>query len=80
MAAVWEVVLPLLLVLSWGAVLKAAGGSPSILQDAEFTFLLPAGRRECFYQVAPSNRSMDVEYQVGGCGYIPEQARSRGDV
>lgn len=72
MAAVLEIVLPFLMVLSWGApwiALQAAGDSPSILQDSEFTFLLPAGRRECFYQVAPANRSMDLEYQViGGAG------------
>ncbi|KPP72578.1 Transmembrane emp24 domain-containing protein 1-like [Scleropages formosus] len=33
-------------------------------QDSEFTFLLPAGRRECFYQTAAKNGSMEVEYQV----------------
>ncbi|KAM6038359.1 transmembrane emp24 domain-containing protein 1 [Chlamydotis macqueenii] len=37
--------------------------------DAEFTFVLPAGRRECFYQGAPGNASMEAEYQViGGAG------------
>ncbi|XP_036400436.1 transmembrane emp24 domain-containing protein 1-like [Megalops cyprinoides] len=33
-------------------------------QDSEFTFLLPAGRTECFYQTATKNGSMEVEYQV----------------
>ncbi|XP_068779030.1 transmembrane emp24 domain-containing protein 1 [Struthio camelus] len=37
--------------------------------DAEVTFVLPAGRRECFYQGAPGNASMEAEYQViGGAG------------
>ncbi|XP_038626490.1 transmembrane emp24 domain-containing protein 1 [Tachyglossus aculeatus] len=38
-------------------------------QDGEFTFLLPAGRRQCFYQPAPVNASLEAEYQViGGAG------------
>ncbi|XP_020850687.1 transmembrane emp24 domain-containing protein 1 [Phascolarctos cinereus] len=38
-------------------------------QDGEFTFLLPAGRRQCFYQPAPANASLEAEYQViGGAG------------
>ncbi|XP_053573872.1 transmembrane emp24 domain-containing protein 1 [Bombina bombina] len=38
-------------------------------QDSELTFLLPAGRQECFYQTALYNGSMEVEYQViGGAG------------
>uniref|UniRef100_A0A1A8JWI3 Transmembrane emp24 protein transport domain containing 1b n=1 Tax=Nothobranchius kuhntae TaxID=321403 RepID=A0A1A8JWI3_NOTKU len=32
--------------------------------DSEFTFLLPAGRSECFYQTALKNGTMEVEYQV----------------
>ncbi|CAJ1053181.1 transmembrane emp24 domain-containing protein 1b [Xyrichtys novacula] len=32
--------------------------------DSELTFLLPAGRSECFYQTALKNGSMEVEYQV----------------
>ncbi|XP_039974709.1 transmembrane emp24 domain-containing protein 1a [Xiphias gladius] len=31
---------------------------------AEFTFLLAAGRTECFYQTTAGNDSMEVEYQV----------------
>ncbi|XP_068606386.1 transmembrane emp24 domain-containing protein 1a [Brachionichthys hirsutus] len=34
------------------------------IQRVEFTFLLPAGRTECFYQPAVSSDSMEVEYQV----------------
>ncbi|XP_071398788.1 transmembrane emp24 domain-containing protein 1a [Centroberyx affinis] len=33
-------------------------------QDTEFTFLLPAGRTECFYQTTVKNWSLEVEYQV----------------
>ncbi|XP_048846709.1 transmembrane emp24 domain-containing protein 1a [Brienomyrus brachyistius] len=33
-------------------------------QDTELTFLLPAGKMECFYQTASKNGSMEVEYQV----------------
>ncbi|XP_075903948.1 transmembrane emp24 domain-containing protein 1b isoform X2 [Nelusetta ayraudi] len=32
--------------------------------DSEFTFLLPAGTSECFFQAALKNGSMEVEYQV----------------
>ncbi|KAM3622894.1 uncharacterized protein V6R79_004373 [Siganus canaliculatus] len=32
--------------------------------DSEFTFLLPAGRSECFFQTALKNGTMEVEYQV----------------
>uniref|UniRef100_A0A3Q1FID3 Transmembrane p24 trafficking protein 1b n=1 Tax=Acanthochromis polyacanthus TaxID=80966 RepID=A0A3Q1FID3_9TELE len=32
--------------------------------DSEFTFLLPAGRSECFFQSAIKNGTMEVEYQV----------------
>lgn len=57
--------LPVLLALFLGApwrLLGAAQQPPP--QDAEFTFLLPAGRRECFYQAALINGSMELEYQV----------------
>ncbi|XP_064815696.1 transmembrane emp24 domain-containing protein 1-like [Oncorhynchus masou masou] len=33
-------------------------------QDSEFTFILPAGRTECFFQTAAKNVTMEVEYQV----------------
>lgn len=33
-------------------------------QDMEFTFLLPAGSSECFYQTTTMNNSMEVQYQV----------------
>ncbi|KAG7505660.1 transmembrane emp24 domain-containing protein 1-like [Solea senegalensis] len=32
--------------------------------DMEFTFLLPAGRTECFYQTTMMNNSIEIEYQV----------------
>ncbi|KAG9337853.1 hypothetical protein JZ751_027504 [Albula glossodonta] len=33
-------------------------------RDTEFTFILPPGRVECFYQTATKNGTMEVEYQV----------------
>ncbi|XP_026216257.1 transmembrane emp24 domain-containing protein 1b [Anabas testudineus] len=33
-------------------------------QDSELTFLLPAGRSECFFQPTVNNGTMEVEYQV----------------
>uniref|UniRef100_UPI0037E857FD transmembrane emp24 domain-containing protein 1a n=1 Tax=Semicossyphus pulcher TaxID=241346 RepID=UPI0037E857FD len=33
-------------------------------QDVVFTFLLPAGSTDCFYQTTEWNSSMEVEYQV----------------
>ncbi|XP_016119636.1 transmembrane emp24 domain-containing protein 1-like [Sinocyclocheilus grahami] len=32
--------------------------------DSEFTFLLPAASKECFYQSAVRNGSIEIEYQV----------------
>lgn len=42
------------------------GAGPPPIQDGEFTFLLPAGRKQCFYQSAPANASLETEYQVEG--------------
>lgn len=42
--------------------------------DAALTFLLPAGRRECFFQAAPPNGSLELEYQVSS----PVAASSAG--
>lgn len=33
-------------------------------KDTEFTFLLPPGATECFFQTATKHGSMEVEYQV----------------
>lgn len=33
-------------------------------QDVDFTFVLPAGTTECFYQTVAGHSSMEVEYQV----------------
>ncbi|KAM4604421.1 transmembrane emp24 domain-containing protein 1b [Polymixia lowei] len=33
-------------------------------QDTEFTFLLPAGTTECFFQTAIKNGTIEVEFQV----------------
>ncbi|XP_077591543.1 transmembrane emp24 domain-containing protein 1-like [Stigmatopora nigra] len=35
-------------------------------QDMEFTFLLPAGSKECFYQTLEKDNSLEFEYQVVG--------------
>lgn len=40
----------------------ALGFSPNM--DSEFTFLLPAGRSECFFQTTARNGSLEVEYQI----------------
>ena len=34
------------------------------LRGTGFTFLLPAGRTECFYQTTLKDWTMEVEYQV----------------
>lgn len=36
--------------------------------DSDFTFTLPAGRRECFYQPMPLKASLEIEYQVSAEG------------
>ncbi|XP_032766678.1 transmembrane emp24 domain-containing protein 1 isoform X1 [Rattus rattus] len=60
MAAGGAVALALWLLLP--AVGVGEAGPPPI-QDGEFTFLLPAGRKQCFYQSAPANASLETEYQ-----------------
>ncbi|NWR61149.1 TMED1 protein, partial [Bucorvus abyssinicus] len=57
MAAPW-----LWLLVLWAGDAAAAAVPPP--PDAEVTFVLPAGRRECFYQGAPANASLEAEYQV----------------
>ncbi len=32
--------------------------------DSDFTFTLPAGRRECFFQTMKRDASLEIEYQV----------------
>ncbi|XP_057696022.1 transmembrane emp24 domain-containing protein 5 [Corythoichthys intestinalis] len=39
-----------------------AGFSQSL--DSDFTFTLPAGRKECFYQTMKKGGSLEIEYQV----------------
>uniref|UniRef100_A0A8D0TNI1 Transmembrane p24 trafficking protein 5 n=2 Tax=Sus scrofa TaxID=9823 RepID=A0A8D0TNI1_PIG len=48
----------------WAALLlpAAAGFTPSL--DSDFTFTLPAGQKECFYQPMPLKASLEIEYQV----------------
>ncbi|XP_061042290.1 transmembrane emp24 domain-containing protein 5 isoform X1 [Eubalaena glacialis] len=40
----------------------AVGFTPSL--DSDFTFTLPAGQKECFYQPMPLKASLEIEYQV----------------
>ncbi|XP_003418525.1 transmembrane emp24 domain-containing protein 5 isoform X2 [Loxodonta africana] len=40
----------------------AASFTPSL--DSDFTFTLPAGQKECFYQPMPLKASLEIEYQV----------------
>ncbi|XP_038601968.1 transmembrane emp24 domain-containing protein 5 [Tachyglossus aculeatus] len=39
-----------------------SGFTPSL--DSDFTFTLPAGRKECFFQPMPRQASLEIEYQV----------------
>lgn len=32
--------------------------------DSDFTFTLPPGRKECFYQTMKNDASLEIEYQV----------------
>ncbi|EHB17170.1 Transmembrane emp24 domain-containing protein 5 [Heterocephalus glaber] len=43
--------------------LPGAAGFMSSL-DSNFTFTLPAGQKECFYQPMPLKASLEIEYQV----------------
>lgn len=55
-----RVVVCLLLFLTLSVDLGFAFGQ----KDTEFTFLLPPGATECFFQTATKNGSLEVEYQV----------------
>lgn len=59
---------PWLWLLGLAAWARPGSALPPPPPDAEVTFVLPAGRRECFYQGAPGNASMEAEYQVPGGG------------
>lgn len=51
----------------------AAGFTPSL--DSDFTFTLPAGQKECFYQPMPLKGSLEIEYQVSVGTSWPSLAR-----
>ncbi|KAB1274634.1 Transmembrane emp24 domain-containing protein 5 [Camelus dromedarius] len=58
-----EIWLPFPVVLLGALLLPgAAGFTPSL--DSDFTFTLPAGQKECFYQPMPLKASLEIEYQV----------------
>ncbi|CAJ0920187.1 unnamed protein product [Ranitomeya imitator] len=51
----------LLAALCWGP--RGCGGFSQAV-DNDFTFTLPAGRRECFYQTMRKEGTLEIEYQV----------------
>lgn len=53
----------------------AAGFRPSL--DSDFTFTLPAGQKECFYQPMPLKASLEIEYQVSPGASGPSLGFSR---
>lgn len=57
---------------------EVGGAGPPPIQDGEFTFLLPAGRKQCFYQSAPANASLETEYQVEGAGSGSRRRQGEG--
>ncbi|MBN3286259.1 TMED5 protein, partial [Polyodon spathula] len=52
----------LLVAVAHWAGLSAAAFSQSM--DSDFTFTLPAGRKECFFQTMKKDASLEIEYQV----------------
>ncbi|XP_066547987.1 transmembrane emp24 domain-containing protein 5 [Amia ocellicauda] len=59
---VWRAGLLLLSVLVWERGRRASAFSQAM--DSDFTFTLPAGHRECFYQSMRRDASLEIEYQV----------------
>ncbi|XP_062306625.1 transmembrane emp24 domain-containing protein 5 [Osmerus eperlanus] len=59
-----EVVNVLLLVLSLTVSERFLVAAFSQSLDSDFTFTLPAGRRECFFQTMKKDASLEIEYQV----------------
>uniref|UniRef100_A0A8C7V853 Transmembrane p24 trafficking protein 1a n=1 Tax=Oryzias sinensis TaxID=183150 RepID=A0A8C7V853_9TELE len=59
MAVTAQICLEMLLTLTVGLILGSEAK-----QHMEFTFILPAGSTECFFQSTTRNDSMEVEYQV----------------
>ncbi|XP_026161161.1 transmembrane emp24 domain-containing protein 5 [Mastacembelus armatus] len=55
-------VLPLFVALVSERFVPLAAFSQSL--DSDFTFTLPAGRKECFYQTMKKDASLEIEYQV----------------
>lgn len=54
------------LLLSVSLVFVLLPGAPAFTSplDSDFTFTLPAGRKECFFQPMHSEASLEIEYQV----------------
>lgn len=64
MAVTAQICLEMLLTLTVGLILGSEAK-----QHMEFTFILPAGSTECFFQSTTRNDSMEVEYQVNKLYY-----------
>lgn len=62
MALVFLCVLSVLAALVSQKFVALAAFSQSL--DSDFTFTLPAGRKECFYQTMKKDASLEIEYQV----------------
>ncbi|XP_016052667.1 PREDICTED: transmembrane emp24 domain-containing protein 5 isoform X2 [Miniopterus natalensis] len=60
---IWLPLPVLLLAALPSALLPGVAGFTHSL-DSDFTFTLPAGRKECFYQPMPLKASLEIEYQV----------------
>jgi protein ERP2 len=73
-AKVW---LPCLVLLLAALLPGAAGFAPSL--DSDFTFTLPAGRKECFFQPMPFKASLEIEYQVKAGDGEPAGTGRRGN-
>ncbi|XP_075472543.1 transmembrane emp24 domain-containing protein 5 [Ascaphus truei] len=50
------------LIVAWHTVQVCLSFSQSV--DSDFTFTLPAGQKECFFQAMKKEASMEIEYQV----------------
>lgn len=54
----------LLCLMTLSALTVVVTSASGAYQDVSLTFLLPAGRTECFYQTTTKSDGMDIEYQV----------------
>lgn len=72
MSVVWEMVwlkdsqMRSFLLLIWLFMVDRSVVSGAFTQslDSDFTFTLPAGQKECFFQTMKKDASLEIEYQV----------------